>query len=186
MDTRVTFTSPSAALADRRPTTDLLSHAAGARGSLPTLRQGVPPRPWGTGLASLAAAGTVVLLLLTLSWITHPSKPASARIDPGAYALVSEGMRREEVQAAIGLAPGDYRDGAHRPGGRSHTDWSEEAATEEFGARDTAVRLQWEGNAYSIVAGFDESGVVTWKTLWKHEAPTAHGPYEQLRAWLDR
>ena len=93
-------------------------------------------------------------------------------------------MGREAVQAAIGLPPGDYRDGDHRPGGRSYTEWSEEAGQVDFVDTETAGRLHWEGDTYSIVAGFDEAGVVTWKTLWRHVPPTPRGPVERLRARL--
>jgi hypothetical protein len=76
-------------------------------------------------------------------------------------------------QAALGLPAGDYRDDAHKPGGRSHTEWSEQAGEAEFGSGETAGRLAWEGNEYSIVVGFDQAGVVRWKNLWKHIPPHA-------------
>jgi hypothetical protein len=135
-------------------------------------------------LLSLTAAGPVVLLLLAIGWAVVRSAPSS-KISPDVYARVKEGMRREEVQAALVLPPGDYRDGAHKPGGRSYTEWWEEAGGEEFGARETAGRLRWEGNRYSIEVGFDETGVVTWKELWRHVPPTPHGALEELLAWLD-
>jgi hypothetical protein len=54
----------------------------------------------------------------------------------------------------------------------------------DFVDTETAGRLHWEGDTYSIVAGFDETGVVTWKTLWRHVPPTPRGPVERLRARL--
>jgi hypothetical protein len=155
-----------------------------AHGSPPNRGRWVTAVRWGAVLMSLLGLGTIVLLLLAFGWHAMQPAPPSAKIGPKAYVRVQEGMAREEVQSAIGLPPGDYRDSAHKPGGRLHTEWSEEAAGEEFGARDSASRLQWEGNTYSIVAGFDEAGLVTWKTLWRHVPPTPHGPREQLRAWL--
>jgi hypothetical protein len=142
--------------------------------------------PRGAVLTSLAAVVAVVLLLLAFVWYAVGTAASSARISPEAYARVQEGMRRDEVRAAVGLPPGDYRDAAHEPGGPLYTEWSEEVADEEFGAGATADRLQWEGNAYSVVAGFDEAGVVTWKTLWRHVPPTPRGPLGQFRAWLGR
>jgi hypothetical protein len=128
-------------------------------------RRGIP-------LASLASAG-VVVVVLALGQITAGAGPSPAKLTPQAYERVKEGMGREEVQAALRLPAGDYRDAAHKPGGRSHTDWSEQAAEEEFGSGETAGRLAWEGNEYSIVVGFDQAGVVRWKTLWKHVPPHA-------------
>jgi hypothetical protein len=93
-------------------------------------------------------------------------------------------MGREEVVAAVGLPPGDYRDRAHRPGRGRPTVWSEEAAEDELGAGATTDRLHWDGNEYGIVAGFDEGGVVVWKTLWRHVPPAPGGPLTQVRAWL--
>jgi len=140
----------------------------------------------GAVLMLLAAVGTAVPLLLGLGWLATRAMPAGAEIGPAAYASVKEGMHREEVESAIGLPPGDYRDREHKPGGRSYTEWSEEAGNEEFVAGATAGRVQWEGNAYSITTGFDESGVVAWKTLWKHVPPTPRDPLGRLRAWLDQ
>jgi hypothetical protein len=134
---------------------------------------------------SLAAAGFVLLLLLAFGWYAIWALPSPAKITPAEYARVKKGMSREEVQAAVGLPAGDYRDAAHKPGGRRYTEWSEEAGEEEFGDGDTAGRLTWEGNAYSIVAGIDEAGAVSWKTLWRHVAPTPRGPVERVLAWLD-
>lgn len=135
---------------------------------------------------SLAAVGTVVLLLLAFGWYAVWAAPSPVKITPEAYERVKEGMGREEVQAAIGFPAADYRDDAHKPGGRRYTEWSEEAGEEEFGAGDTAGRLAWEGNAYSIVTGFDEAGVVRWKTLWRHVPPAPRGPVEKVLAWLGR
>jgi hypothetical protein len=89
-------------------------------------------------------------------------------------------MHRSEVQAAVGLPAGDYRDRAHRPGGRSFTEWAEEADGKEFGGA-TAEQLRWEGNEYDISAGFDEEGRLTWKTLWRHVPPAPRGPVDQLQ-----
>jgi hypothetical protein len=141
---------------------------------------------WAAVPVSLAAAGAVALSLLGLGWYLVLTAPSHVKITPAAYERVAEGMGGEEVRAAIGLPAGDYRDGAHKPGGRWFTEWSEEAAQQEFGDGDTADRLAWEGNAYSIVVGFDEAGGVQWKTLWKHVPPTPHGPVERVLAWLDR
>jgi hypothetical protein len=118
-------------------------------------------------LASLTPVG-IAVLVLTLGQFAAGAGPSRAKITAQAYERVKDGMGREEVQAALGLPAGDYRDDAHKPGGRSHTDWSEQAAEEEFGSGETGGRLTWEGNEYSIVVGFDRAGVVRWKTLWKH------------------
>jgi hypothetical protein len=144
------------------------------------------PQRWGAPLAAVAAVAIAAWLLLALGWYAVRTGPRPAQVTPEAYGRVQEGMSRAEVQAAIGLPAGDYRDRAHQPGGRRYTEWSEEAVEEEFVTGETAGRLEWEGNGYSIAAGFDEAGVVQWKTLWKHVPPTPHGPLEQLLDWLDR
>jgi hypothetical protein len=128
--------------------------------------------------------GVAGMLLLAWEWPALRTAARSARIGPAAYARVTDGMSRDEVQSAIGLPPGDYRDPAHAPGGRCSTEWSEEAGQVDFVAGDTAGRLHWEGNAYGITAGFDEAGRVTWKTLWRHVPPTPRGPLGRLRAQL--
>jgi hypothetical protein len=139
--------------------------------------------PWVAALTVLAVGGAVVVLVLAFGW--YGARPASsARIRPEAYARIKEGMRLEEMQAAIGLPPGDYRDRAHSPGGRSYTEWSEKAGAEEYGAGESAGWHQWEGNAYSISVGFDETGGATWKTLWEHVPPTPRSPLDHLRARL--
>ena len=132
--------------------------------------------------ALLAAIGAVALLV-AVAWYAL----ATARvvtIGPAAYARIGTGMRQQEVGGAIGLPPGDYRDRAHRPGGSRYTEWSEEVADDELGAADAVSQLRWEGNQYGISVGFDEAGVVTWKTLWRHVPPAPRGPGEQVRAWL--
>jgi hypothetical protein len=122
-------------------------------------------------LVSLVSAG-VVGLALAFGQFAVSADASPAWITPRAYEGVKEGMTRQDVQEAIGLPAGDYRDDAHKPGGRSYTEWSEQAAEAEFGSGDTAGRQAWEGNAYSIVVGFDDAGAVSWKTLWRHVPPT--------------
>jgi hypothetical protein len=134
------------------------------------------------GLFVLVAAAGAALLLVAAGWYLLQSVPASDRINPEAYGRVGAGMTRQEVEAAVGLPPGDYRGRAHRPGGAAYAEWSEEAAGEEFSAEATAGRLHWEGEEYSIVAGFDEGGAVAWKTLWRHVPPPPRGPLDELRA----
>jgi hypothetical protein len=183
MATTTRHLSPPTAPADRSRLAPALPQLSVASGNFPMKSRGATRVQWGVALAIVSI---VVLFLLAFGWLDLRTTAPSARINPQAYARVEQGMHREEVQAAIGLPPGEYRDDAHQPGGRRYTEWSEEAAEQEFSARDTADRLQWEGNTYSIVAGFDEAGVVAWKTLWRHVPPTPRGPVEQLRAFLDR
>jgi hypothetical protein len=184
MATKTELPRFSATLSGLWASAEPLPQNATARGSFSKLRHSMTPGRWGALLASLVVAGAVVVLLLSLGWLTPRPASPSAKISPDAYERVTSGMRREEVQAAVGLPPGDYRDGEHRPGGHSYTEWSEEAGSEEFGAGKTAGRLEWEGNGYSIVAGFDEAGRVTWKTLWQHVPPTPRTPFDHVRARL--
>jgi hypothetical protein len=143
------------------------------------------PRSWRkvATFAWLAAALVAVLLLTVIAVSALRSLPPRGRIDADAYGRVRQGMDRAQVQTAVGLPPGDYRDRAHRPGGRAFTEWSEEAAAEEFDGV-AADRLQWEGNEYSISAGFDDAGRLTWKTLWRHGSPPSRGPVDELHRRL--
>ncbi|HEX5271634.1 MAG TPA: hypothetical protein VFW33_14150 [Gemmataceae bacterium] len=134
---------------------------------------------------SLAASGAAVLFLAAFGWYAVWAAPSRARVTPAAYERIQAGMSREEVEAAVGVPAADYRHAAHRPGGRRYTEWSEEAGDEVFGG-ETANRLTWEGNKYSIAVGFDEAGAVTWKTLWKHVPPTPHTPAEKVLDWIGR
>lgn len=169
MSPRTTAPRASAAFSGDRPSEAAPAHPAAAHGA---------------GPASLAIFGAVALLLLGFGgygvWVVR----SAPDVGPAAYERVRAGMGREEVQAALGLPAGDYRDDAHKPGGRRYTELSEQEAEEELGTGDAAGRLAWEGNAYSIVVGFDEAGLVRWKTLWRHVPPTPRGPVEKALAWL--
>ena len=88
-----------------------------AHGSPPNRGRWVTAVRWGAVLMLLLGLGTIVLLLLAFGWHAMQPAPPSAKIGPKAYVPVQEGMAREEVQSAIGLPPGDYRDSAHKPGG---------------------------------------------------------------------
>lgn len=157
------------------------SRTAAAPAPSPVLARGA--RNWVAVLVRFGSAAVVALVLSALVISVLESLPPRGRIGPEAYGRVREGMDRAEVETAVGLPPGDYRDRAHRPGGRAFTEWSEEAAGEEFGG-SAEDRLQWEGNEYSISAGFDESGRVTWKTLWRHVPPAPRGPVDEVQRRL--
>jgi hypothetical protein len=133
---------------------------------------------WGTRAAILVLLSAVLVVPLS-AVLAFALRSPVGRIGPESYERVHDGMQQTEVMAALGLPPGDYRDRSHRPGGHAFTDWSEEAATVEFGG--TAVdRLHWEGNEYSIATGFDEAGRLAWKTLWRHETSTPRTPMDKL------
>jgi hypothetical protein len=136
----------------------------------------------GAAPALLVAIGAVALLVAVAWYALETARVVT--IGPAAYARIGTGMSQQEVGDAIGLPPGDYRTRAHRPGGSRYTEWSEEAAEDELGAAATDSQLRWECDQYSISVGFDEAGVVTWKTLWRHVPPAPRGPGEQVRTWL--
>jgi hypothetical protein len=181
MTARITHPSATSALSGLHPSRPTLPHGA-APHSRRWRRLGAGR--WAELPALLAAVAGVVLFLLIFGWQVLRAAPGPVPITPEGYERVKQGMGREEVEAAVGLPPGDYRDGDHQPGGRWYTEWSEEAGNEEFNDGDTAGRLTWEGNAYSVVVGFDDAGAVQWKTLWKHVPPTPRGPVEKALAWL--
>jgi hypothetical protein len=172
MTARTNYSSTSVARASQFPPVSSLSRQAAGQ--------------WRVLPVSLVAVGGVALVVAALGWYAVWATPAPARITPAAYERIAAGMSRDEVQSAIGLPAGDYRNAAHQPGGRAYTEWSEEAGQEDLGDAETPGRLTWEGNAYSITVGFDEAGFVQWKTLWKHVPPTPRGPVEKVLAWLGR
>jgi hypothetical protein len=131
----------------------------------------------------LILAATLAVALSAGGAFVLRGASARGRIGPQAYEQLREGMHRTEVEAAVGLPPGDHRDRAHRPGGRLFTEWAEEEAAVEFGGA-AADRLHWQGNDYSIAAGFDEAGTVRWKTLWRHVPPTPRDPADAVRRRL--
>src|SRR5262245_28831307 len=80
-----------------------------------------------TARAGALFAAAAVLLLAGVGWCALRSAPRGGKVGPAAYARLREGMSREQAEAAVGLAPGDYRDRAHKPGGVAYTEWQEEA-----------------------------------------------------------
>src|SRR5947209_2454499 len=115
------------ALADRCTLSPALPQEAVARDRFPIPARRVARVLRGAVFLSLAVVCTLVLLPLASGWYALWTAAPSAKIDPEAYARVAKGMGRKEIESAIGLPPGDYRDRAHEPGGRSYTEWSEEA-----------------------------------------------------------
>jgi hypothetical protein len=185
MATKAKFLPTTTVLAAQLAPAPAADPGSAVHGTLPKRAGSIALGPRGAVLTSLAAVGAVALALLAFSWYVVWAAPPPDRITPDAYERVKEGMSRDEAQAAVGLPAGDYRDGAHRPGGRWDTEWSEEAGDEDYGG-DTVGRLAWEGNVYSVVVGLDEAGAVRWKTLWRHVPPTPRGPVEKALAWLGR
>ncbi len=142
------------------------------------------PGRWSRWTAVIVVLGAVLSMPLSgVVTFALQNPVVSGKVAPEGYERMQTGMRYTEASAAVGLPPGDYRDRAHRPGGRSFTAWSEEAATAESGG-PSVDRLRWEGNEYSIAAGFDDAGTLTWKTLWRHVPPTPRGPADTLRRRL--
>jgi len=92
---------------------------------------------------------------------------------------IQAGMTRQEVEAVLGMPPGNYRT-------RPFTDGQDGAI-----AGCLFVALQgkqpigfWLGDAGAIVVWFDERGIVTDKDYCPAKRPEDQSVIDRLRAWL--
>ncbi len=141
------------------------------------------PRKKAIPLAVAAAA----LLAATAFLLFKPSSPTSG-INPRTYHRIKDGMTLSDVEAALGLRPGDYR---------SHDGRADDSG---YGLREMQVsRLLtrrpdadpdiwttpfWLADDYEIWVVVDEGGLV-WQ--WCLEAKPGNAPpplLERLKAWV--
>jgi hypothetical protein len=132
-------------------------------------------------VGAAALAGFAYLLL----------RPASP-INPRAYRRIQEGMTQSEVEAILGLAPGDYRSRAAREDESSW--WTQEMrgaylrthpprSMYDEAPSDWRNRF-WLGDEYEISVWLDGDGRVR---LWSLEAksrPKRLSLTERVRTWV--
>ncbi len=119
----------------------------------------------------LLAAACLVLLCAAL-WLLLRPPPPSSKITPAAAERVAPGMTEDEVVAAIGLPPGDYRSD---PAGPRHF--------VEFLPKPGVRVLEWEADACNIQVKVDEpTGRVASKIVGQPMPPPS--AWSRLRGWL--
>jgi hypothetical protein len=125
---------------------------------------------WKVALA--LAAG--VLLGVPL-WLLLRPLPPSARVNRSAYECIEEGMTPAEVEAVIGLPPGDFRSDPARP-----------RAYAEFLPRPGARVLEWVGDDCNIQVRLDErTGRVANKIMGEAIPSMPRRAWQDFRDWLD-
>jgi hypothetical protein len=92
-----------------------------------------------------AAVVWAVLLVAGLLWLWLRPVPPSARVNAAAFAHIERGMTPAEVEAVIGLPPGDYRSDPASPRHRA-----------EFLPQKGVHVLEWEGDACNIQVKVDD------------------------------
>jgi hypothetical protein len=124
-------------------------------------------------VALLLAAGCA--LLGVAGWaLLRPPAP-SARINEAAYERIEDGMTPAEVEAVIGLPPGDYRSDPARP-----------RAYAEFMPQQGVRVLEWVGDDSNIQVRVDErTGRVVSKIMGEPLPSPLRAAWDQVRSWLD-
>jgi hypothetical protein len=115
----------------------------------------------------------VCVLLGLLAWtVLRPPSPAE-RINSEVYERIEEGMTPAEVEALIGLPPGDYRVDPASPRHRA-----------EFLPKKGVAILEWEADDCNIQVRVDESsGRVIGKIFGEPLSSSAHNFWKRLRGW---
>jgi hypothetical protein len=128
----------------------------------------MPRRRW--QLALLVAAGCA--LLGAAAWVLLRPAPPSAKVNPAAAERIERGMTEAEVEAVLGLAPGDFRSD---PNGPRH--FAQLLPQQGFRI------LEWEADRCNIQVKVDErSGRVVSKIVGEPLAPPSF--WEKVRALL--
>jgi hypothetical protein len=137
--------------------------------------------------------GWKILLIIILpalafgGWYALPPKSPSNKIIPKAYRRIEVGMRLKEVEAVIGLPPGDYGDNLDNNSRISS--WGSFIiidASYPVPSEDWRTPVSWIGKDYAISVFLDDGGsIVIDKQLCASRTPKPRHPLEQLRTWLD-
>jgi hypothetical protein len=123
----------------------------------------------------------------TIGWYYFIMTPSpSAKINRASYGRIQEGMRLEQIEAVIGLSPGDYRDDGRKA--RSVSPMADMRYVDELysiGSDGWEETVDWAGNEYGIILYFDSQGVLYNKALlipMKKRGPKT--PLDLLKDWL--
>jgi hypothetical protein len=119
---------------------------------------------------ALLVVAVGVLLGVPLGLFLWP-RPPSARINAEAYERIEDGMTAAEVEAVIGLPPGDYRSDPAGP--RHFAEWIPGSGVQV---------LEWEADHCNIQVKVDQrSGRVVSKLMGEPIRPATL--MERLRGW---
>lgn len=116
----------------------------------------------------------LALLVLVVGWsLWFVSVVTVDPIGPASYQRIQFGMTQAEIEAIIGLPPGDYNNGPPRYETPKAGSNKEEPAGFQM--------AKWTGTRHSIVVVFDEEGMATSSWLEDLDPPTK---MELLKWWL--
>jgi hypothetical protein len=130
----------------------------------------------------------VVIMAIAIAYVWTNAFSAAFRITPRAFNRIKEGMTREEVTAAIGLQPGNYRT-RELAGDERFAGLSEQAG---WGADwwpiiprpEGSTCERWFGDDYFIQVEFGPPGVakaaLLFKTEWVSQWPVLDRVKERL------
>jgi hypothetical protein len=140
-----------------------------------------------TKVALLLAVGATVLLGVA-GFLLRSASP----ITPRAYHRIKEGMTRQEVEAVLGLPPGDYRS---RAGREDDSSWGMKELRGEYllthplkslydePPRDWRDEI-WMADDFEIWAWFDGDGLVKLWCLEEKTRPRKVSLVERVRTWV--
>jgi hypothetical protein len=140
-----------------------------------------------TKVALLLAVGAAVSVGITYI-LLRPSSPSS-RINPRTYASIKEGMNREEVEAVVGLAPGEYIDLDPRPRTNEYIILNAWGTTFLPVARRASLHpypadsVDWYGNDFTIEVEFDDEGKAIGGGIGKRDQPGSWPLVDRMKAW---
>src|SRR4051812_48221180 len=129
----------------------------------------------------VAVSGVVALfLLVAAAWFLRSPPPPSAKLSPSAYERIAPGMRLAEVEAILGLPPGDHREGASEVGDGKMLVYGSDTwaplrlADGQIGHFPGVEFFVWGDDYHIISVGVDEGQVVVAKRLYEvRRAPPA-------------
>src|SRR4051812_24185484 len=116
----------------------------------------------------IACVLIVVVTAAAVLWLCWPEEA----IGPGSFRRIRAGMTLDDVEAIIGLPPGDYHSGPHGPGGlmargtikylREERGLPPQDIPESWNAakperRERCVKSWW-ANDHAIYVAFDDDG----------------------------
>ena len=104
---------------------------------------------WILGLSLLAS------LFVGVAWLCWPQP----RISPASFERIHEGMSQDQIEAIIGLPPGDYYTGPRGVGGSTSRGPFGFPCVEKGRpwGKQTGRVISWWGNDYAIEVSFDKS-----------------------------
>ncbi len=120
-----------------------------------------------------------LLLFIVPRLLQRP--PLGDRITPEAYERLRVGMTREEVQAAIGLPPGDYR--RNRGAAKVYTALDGNIP-QDIGKSSGLAFVDWWGDENMIGVWVDAQGKVAGTAISKPIPQREAGIWESFRRWI--